>query len=146
MGCGEPSQMLKFRISLMSALLFFVIANPETFKIIKKVFGSWVSSPTGCPTMNGLVLHSVVFLLVTWAIMNINKIERADGADTAPTDNTDATPSDDEPSSTDDNITDNSTPAAIVQPAQPSVTPYLDASNTYATCNCDNGKKVMILN
>lgn len=130
MGCGEPSQMLKFRISLMSALLFFVIANPETFKIIKKVFGSWVSSPTGCPTMNGLVLHSVVFLLVTWALMNINKVERADGTD-------DPEPIDD---STD------SVPATIVQPTPSSVTPYVDVSNTYSTCNCDNGRKVMIFN
>ena len=130
MGCGEPSQMLKFRISLMSALLFFVIANPETFKIIKKVFGSWVSSPTGCPTMSGLVLHSVVFLLITWALMNINKVERADGTD-------DPEPIDD---STD------SVPATIVQPTPSSVTPYVDVSNTYSTCDCDNGRKVMIFN
>lgn len=136
MGCGEPSQMLKFRISLMSALLFFVIANPETFKIIKKVFGSWVSSPTGCPTMNGLVLHSVVFLLITWALMNINKIERADGADdTGDADDTD------EPSGDTSSV-----PATIIQPSPPSVTPYVDASQTYSTCECDNGRKVMIFN
>lgn len=131
MGCGEPSQMLKFRISLMSALLFFVIANPETFKIIKKVFGSWVSSPTGCPSMSGLVLHSVVFLLVTWALMNINKVERADGTGDAPVD--------------DDGNTD-SVAADIIQPAPSSVTPYIDASNTYSTCNCDNGRKVVVFN
>ena len=144
MGCGEPSQMLKFRISLMSALLFFVIANPETFKIIKNVFGSWVSSPTGCPTMGGLVLHSFVFLLATWALMNINKVERADGTDDAsatPDDNKDNSSSDPEP--VDDSDT---TPAAIVQPAPPSVTPYMDASHTYSTCDCDNGRKVMIFN
>ena len=134
MGCGEPSQMLKFRISLMSALLFFAIANPETFKIIKKVFGSWVSSPTGCPTMNGLVLHSVVFLLITWALMNINKIERAEGTDEP----------DEDPEPVDDST--DSVPATIIQPTPSSVTPYADASNTYSTCNCDNGRKVMIFN
>ena len=128
MGYGEPSQMLKFRISLMSALLFFVIANPETFKIIKNIFGSWVSSPTGCPTMGGLVLHSVVFLLITWALMNINKVERADGSDDAPTG--------DAPS----------VPTTIIQPTPPSVTPYVGDSQTYSTCNCENGQKVMILN
>ena len=134
MGCGEPSQMLKFRISLMSALLFFVIANPETFKIIKKVFGSWVSSPTGCPTMSGLVLHSVVFLLITWALMNINKVERAEGTDEP----------DEDPEPVDD-ITD-SVPATIIQPTPSSVAPYVDVSNTYSTCDCDNGRKVMIFN
>ena len=134
MGCGEPSQMLKFRISLMSALLFFVIANPETFKIIKKVFGSWVSSPTGCPTMSGLVLHSVVFLLITWALMNINKVERAEGADEP----------DEDPEPVDDST--DSVPATIIQPTPSSVTPYVDVSNTYSTCDCDNGRKVMIFN
>jgi len=134
MGCGEPSQMLKFRISLMSALLFFAIANPETFKIIKKVFGSWVSSPTGCPTMSGLVLHSVVFLLITWALMNINKIERAEGTDEP----------DEDPEPVDDST--DSVPATIIQPTPSSVTPYVDVSNTYSTCDCDNGRKVMIFN
>ncbi len=145
MGCGEPSQMLKFRISLMSALLFFVIANPETFKMIKKVFGSWVSSPTGCPTMSGLVLHSVVFLLITWALMNINKIERADGTDDAAAagaaGDEDDTKDDEEPSGDTPSV-----PATIIQPAPPSVTPYVDASHTYSTCECDNGRKVMIFN
>ena len=141
MGCGEPSQMLKFRISLMSALLFFVIANPETFKIIKKVFGSWVSSPTGCPTMSGLVLHSVVFLLITWALMNINKVERAEGTD-EPDEDSDEPDEDPEPV---DDSTD-SVPATIIQPTPSSVTPYVDVSNTYSTCNCDNGRKVMIFN
>ena len=134
MGCGEPSQMLKFRISLMSALLFFAIANPETFKIIKKVFGSWVSSPTGCPTMSGLVLHSVVFLLITWALMNINKVERAEGTDEP----------DEDPEPVDDST--DSVPATIIQPTPSSVAPYVDVSNTYSTCDCDNGRKVMIFN
>ena len=70
-GCDGKKQEQKFLISIMSALVFFVVANPETFRVVRKVFGSWVSSPTGCPTTGGLALHTVVFMLVTWGMMNI---------------------------------------------------------------------------
>ena len=72
-GCDGKKQEHKFLISIMSALVFFVVANPETFRVMRKVFGSWVSSPTGCPSTGGLALHTVVFMLVTWGMMNTNR-------------------------------------------------------------------------
>ena len=72
-GCKGKVQEKKFLISLMSALLFFVIANPDTFRIVRKIFGSWVSTPTGCPSTKGLALHSLVFLLISWLMMNVKK-------------------------------------------------------------------------
>lgn len=72
-GCDGKKQEQKFLISLMSALLFFLIASPEMFQLVRRVFGNWVASPTGCPSTAGLLLHSVVFLLVTWGLMNIRK-------------------------------------------------------------------------
>ena len=76
-GCDGKKQEQKFLISIMSALVFFVVANPETFRVMRKVFGSWVSSPTGCPSTGGLALHTVVFMLVTWGMMNIKREEYA---------------------------------------------------------------------
>ena len=76
-GCNGKKQEQKFLISIMSALVFFVVANPETFRVMRKVFGSWVSSPTGCPSTGGLALHTVVFMLVTWGMMNIKREEYA---------------------------------------------------------------------
>ena len=76
-GCDGKKQEQKFLISIMSALVFFVVANPETFRIMRKVFGSWVSSPTGCPSTGGLALHTIVFMLVTWGMMNIKREEYA---------------------------------------------------------------------
>ena len=76
-GCNGKKQEQKFLISIMSALVFFVVANPETFRVMRKVFGSWVSSPTGCPSTGGLTLHTVVFMLVTWGMMNIKREEYA---------------------------------------------------------------------
>ena len=76
-GCNGKKQEQKFLISIMSALVFFVIANPETFRVMRRVFGSWVSSPTGCPSTGGLALHTIVFLLITWGMMNIKREEYA---------------------------------------------------------------------
>ena len=76
-GCDGKKQEQKFLISIMSALVFFVVANPETFRVMRKVFGSWVSSPTGCPSTSGLALHTIVFMLVTWGMMNIKREEYA---------------------------------------------------------------------
>ena len=76
-GCDGKKQDQNFSISIMSALVFFVVANPETFRVMRKVFGSWVSSPTGCPSTGGLALHTIVFMLVTWGMMNIKREEYA---------------------------------------------------------------------
>jgi len=57
----------------MSALIFFIIANPDTFRLMRSVFGKWVSSPTGCPSAKGLMLHTLVFFLVVWGMMNIKR-------------------------------------------------------------------------
>ena len=77
-GCGGRKQQEKFMASIMSALLFFLIANPETFILVRRIFGNWVASATGYPTMLGLVLHSVVFMLIVWGMMNIKR-ENEDG-------------------------------------------------------------------
>ena len=77
-GCDGKKQEEKFTASLMSAFLFFIIANPETFTIVRRVFGNWVASATGYPTILGLILHSVVFMLIVWGIMNLKR-EKAEG-------------------------------------------------------------------
>lgn len=72
-GCNGKKQEQKLLISIMSALIFFIIANPDTFRLMRRILGSWVSGPTGCPTMKGLILHTLVFLLVSWGLMNIKR-------------------------------------------------------------------------
>lgn len=79
-GCGGSEQKKKFTASLMSAFLFFIIANPETFIIVRRILGNWVASASGFPTMFGLILHSFVFMLLVWGIMNLKR-EKADGDD-----------------------------------------------------------------
>jgi hypothetical protein len=53
------------------ALAFVVLANPAAFKIVRGVAGGWVASTDGLPTMAGLILHAIVFVLVVGFIMNL---------------------------------------------------------------------------
>ena len=72
-GCNGKKQEDKFVISLMSATIFFIVANPEVFKITRRIFGEWVATPTGCSSSAGVFLHAIVFMLITWGLMNLKK-------------------------------------------------------------------------
>ena len=72
-GCNGQKQQEKFIISIISGLTFFIIANPETFRLIRRILGSWIATPTGCPSTLGLLVHTLVFTLVVWGMMNIKK-------------------------------------------------------------------------
>lgn len=75
-GCGGAVGYEKFMISVLSAIIFYIIANPTTFKIVRSVAGDWVSSATGCPSSMGLILHSFVFFLIVWGLMYIKKYNK----------------------------------------------------------------------
>ena len=55
---------------LIVTLLFFIIANPALFKVTRAL-GGWVASPEGCPKTGGLLLHGIVFAIVTRLIMRM---------------------------------------------------------------------------
>jgi hypothetical protein len=46
-------------------LTFLVVANPEIFKLTRKLAGNWIASADGLPTTAGLILHAVVFVLLS---------------------------------------------------------------------------------
>ena len=72
-GCNGKKQEEKFIISIISGLTFFVIANPETFRLVRRVLGPSIATPNGCPSTFGLVIHTIVFTLIVWAMMNVKK-------------------------------------------------------------------------
>ena len=49
---------------LVPFAVFFVVANPATFKAVRGIAGSWVASADGLPTTAGLLLHALVFVIV----------------------------------------------------------------------------------
>lgn len=49
---------------LVPFAVFFVVANPATFKLTRSIAGSWVAAADGVPTTAGLLLHALVFVIV----------------------------------------------------------------------------------
>ena len=70
-GCDGKKQEVKMFSSILAGLVFFLISSPEMYQLTRRIFGYWVSGPTGCATMYGLILHAFVFFLITWGLMNV---------------------------------------------------------------------------
>jgi len=62
---------LKAKYSMYTTLVFFLVANPETYKLLQKFLGSWIdiASPGGCPTPTGFFLHTALFFVLLWSLM-----------------------------------------------------------------------------
>lgn len=59
---------------LTLALLFFIVGNPMTYKLVDSVLGGLVgniASASGAPTTLGLVVHSLVFALVATKVARV---------------------------------------------------------------------------
>ena len=65
-----PNYALKAKYAAYTTLVFFLIANPETYKLIQKFIGQWVTvAVDGSPTPTGFFIHSGLFFLVLWSLM-----------------------------------------------------------------------------
>lgn len=63
---------LRAKYSFYTALVFFLVANPETYKIIEKILGGLlgtIANAAGCPTPLGLFVHTIIFFCVMLALM-----------------------------------------------------------------------------
>jgi hypothetical protein len=64
---------LKAKYSFISALVFFIVANPETYKFTQSIFGGLfqIAYPMGAATPLGLLLHTAVFFAAMLGLMMI---------------------------------------------------------------------------
>lgn len=62
---------LKAKYAFYSTLVFFLVANPETFKLTQRLFGGLITtaSASGCPTAYGFFAHSFFFFFILWGMM-----------------------------------------------------------------------------
>lgn len=63
--------LLKAKYSIYSALIFFLFANPETYAILQRTFGSYVTLMTSCgaPTIQGVFIHTALFFFTMFGLM-----------------------------------------------------------------------------
>jgi hypothetical protein len=62
---------LKVKFSFYSALIFFLLANPITFRFTDSLLPGVADN--GCPTAFGFVLHTAIFFAVSFFIMTLPK-------------------------------------------------------------------------
>jgi hypothetical protein len=57
----------KWNISLYSGVVFLIIASPFLFEFVNNLLSplGLVVANNGCPTILGLIIHAIVFVLVT---------------------------------------------------------------------------------
>lgn len=56
---------------LVPFVLYAVVASPATYKLTRRVAGSWIASAEGLATVPGLLLHALVFVLVAGYLMRL---------------------------------------------------------------------------
>ena len=63
--------MLKVKYSFYSTLVFFLFANPETFRVVQQLVGSKINitTGTGVPTSFGFFLHTGLFFITMLGLM-----------------------------------------------------------------------------
>jgi len=67
---GRDSTM-KWKYTIWTTILFLLIANPYTFKMVHKLLGKvvYIANRDGCPTTAGLLVHAAVFALILRYLM-----------------------------------------------------------------------------
>lgn len=55
--------------TLIPMATYVLVANPATYKCVRSILGNWVASADGVATLAGLVLHSLVYVLLTGLIL-----------------------------------------------------------------------------
>ena len=69
----EPTDADKWRWTIYTTILFLIIVNPMTYKLDQKLLGNVVkiADASGCPTMNGILVHAGVFTLLLKLMMDM---------------------------------------------------------------------------
>jgi hypothetical protein len=70
------SSYMKWKISIFSAFIFILVVNPYTYMLTQKVLGGLlgkIAETNGCPTMRGLILHTIVYILLVRGSMDFAK-------------------------------------------------------------------------
>lgn len=65
----------KWQISIFSAFIFILVISPYTYMFTQKVLGGLlgkIADSQGCPTIRGLVLHTLVYILLVRGSMDLD--------------------------------------------------------------------------
>jgi hypothetical protein len=60
----------QWKFSLISAIIFLIISSPFMYNITNSIIG--ITLEKGSPSVTGLILHTVVFLLISYGVMQLD--------------------------------------------------------------------------
>jgi len=69
---GELSDGLIAKYSFYGALLFFMLSSSDTYRLTSRVLGGNLGND-GCPNVNGILVHALVFAVVLVLVMSFPK-------------------------------------------------------------------------
>ena len=52
---------IKFKNSLYATVIFLLIASPFMYSLTGSIFGESIATSKGCPTLLGVLIHSIVY-------------------------------------------------------------------------------------
>ena len=65
----------KWQITIFSAFIFILVVNPYTYMLTQKLLGGLIgkiASDNGCPTLLGLLIHTIVYMLLVRGSMDLH--------------------------------------------------------------------------
>jgi hypothetical protein len=65
----EKTKLSTIQIAILSAILFFIFANPEVFTIMNRVLPGIILDYAGKIKQQGAVIHSILFGLVFYGVV-----------------------------------------------------------------------------
>jgi hypothetical protein len=71
------STSVKINATIQSVIMFLIVSLPFTYKITNSLLERFVgrlADPSGCPTMLGLFIHSIVFGFIIYGLMIISPV------------------------------------------------------------------------
>jgi len=64
----------KWQISIFSAFIFILVIHPYTYILTQKILGGCfgkIAESNGCPTIIGLIIHTIVYILLVRGSMDL---------------------------------------------------------------------------
>jgi hypothetical protein len=62
---------------VVQALVFAIVASPETYKLTRSIGGDWIASSDGAAKLGGLLLHAIVFVILSKLIYKMLKAKKS---------------------------------------------------------------------
>ena len=72
---SDKSLQVLSKCALFGSLLFFIISSPEAYKFTNSIY-SGLADESGCPTMTGLVVHTLLYGSALTGMMYIYPMEK----------------------------------------------------------------------